>query len=124
MAPRTPLVVAVAALIAPTAGCSLLAPDDAYYVGGPTDGGETRCEPAPPCSAVAGPATITVTPEQAMELHSVVTDAPAGAVIELTPGTYTLSEPLTFARPRVTLRSSTGKPADVVKKITKIDIGL
>jgi hypothetical protein len=88
-----------------------VAPDDEHFAGGSK---APTCTPAPACSVVAGSATHSVTPDQALSLPSIVADAPSGSVIELEPGTYDLTAALTFSKNEVTLRSATGNAADVV----------
>ena len=108
----------LAAIALGGSGCSLIAPDDEHFVGGSGGSGASdagtveRCDPAPPCSTPSGPATTTVAAGDAA-LHTIVASANAGDVIELSPGTYSLGQPLVFAKDGVTLRSSTGNPGDV-----------
>ncbi|MCA9710501.1 MAG: hypothetical protein KDK70_31965 [Myxococcales bacterium] len=69
-----------------------------------------------PCPALPQPAgaVITVEPSQAAELPGIVGQAPAGSTVVLAPGTYPIDRSLYFNAPDVTLRSSTGRPEDVI----------
>jgi len=82
--------------------------------GGPeAEPGVPLPDPCPPLSEPTGE-IITVGPEQAADLPGIVGSAPAGSTVVLTPGTYPLDRGLYFNAPDVTLRSSTGRPEDVV----------
>jgi hypothetical protein len=96
-------------------GCSLLAPNDAYYTGNQGGGGaaEGLCAPAPPCAELSPP-DIVVTTADVAALAGVVADAAPGTTIGLEPGTYVLSSTLEVRADGVTLRSTTGNAADVV----------
>ncbi|MBL9028203.1 MAG: hypothetical protein JNL21_38780 [Myxococcales bacterium] len=106
------------------AACSLLAPDDDYFLGdsgtggggagGGGGGGATTCEPAPSCEAPARAPTVTLSEAEAVMLPAAVANAAPGDTIALEPGTYNLSAVLSFKKSGVTLRSTTGVADDVV----------
>ncbi|HZO12874.1 MAG TPA: hypothetical protein VFB62_06440, partial [Polyangiaceae bacterium] len=99
---------ALLALALLSVGCSLLAPDDDFFVGG---GVPSSCEPAPPCGVYPEP---DVTVDNAADLLGLVNSATPGKTIGIAPGTYALGGPLEFKVDGVTLRSTTGNAADVV----------
>lgn len=82
--------------------------------GGPE--GEPGVPLPDPCPVMAAPTgmVITVQPDRADELPDIVGDAPEGSTVVLDPGTYPIDRALYFNAPGVTLRSSTGRPQDVI----------
>jgi len=70
-------------------------------------------DPCPPLPPPTGP-VLSVAIERAAELPSLVAQATEGTTIVLEPGTYWLDRSISFNAPNVTLRSSTGRPEDVV----------
>ncbi|MEM9454686.1 MAG: hypothetical protein AAGF11_10940 [Myxococcota bacterium] len=70
-------------------------------------------DPCPPLPDPTG-SIITVGPERAGELPEIVGQAPADSTVVLTPGTYRVDRSLYFNAPGITLRSSTGRPEDVI----------
>jgi hypothetical protein len=125
------------AALSASLGCSLLAPDDDFFLGGRgatgsstagagATGGSTAstggagappfetCQPAPPCSELSSAAGVTLTPRAAQDLPGVAATAAAGSTIVLAPGTYKTGGALEIGQPGVTLRSSTGNAADVM----------
>ncbi len=70
-------------------------------------------DPCPPLPEPIGE-IIMVGPEQAAELPGIVGSAPAGSTVMLTPGMYPIDSALYVNAPNVTVRSSTGRPEDVV----------
>ena len=95
----------------------MLAPDDAYFVGGASEGGgggaDAPCEAAPPCTELPEP-DIVLTEAEVAVLPGVVADAAPGTTIALEPGTYVLTSSLEISADNVTLRSTTNNAADVV----------
>lgn len=103
------IVRALPALALLSVGCSLLAPEDAFFVGGVSGaaGGslELPCEPAPPCGSYPEP-DETLTPSDVGSLPELVKKA--GYTIGLTEGTYQLDQPLEVVADGVTLRATAG----------------
>lgn len=75
----------------------------------PTPLGEL-CPPLPPPEGDI----IRVSPDQAEQLPDIIREAPAHSTVELDPGTYAVTRLLYMVTPGVSVRSSTGKPEDVV----------
>jgi hypothetical protein len=77
--------------------------------------GEARAAGAGSCARLPAPSgtVIDISPGQAGQLASIVSDAPPGATIRLADGTYSVGT-LTVRNPGVTLRSASGDPSRVV----------
>ena len=76
--------------------------------------------PCPPLDPPQGP-VVSVTPTDEPQLNELIRNAEPGTTLEFQPGTYALRNGLFVESPGITLRSSTGNPADVIVDGTATD---
>lgn len=103
-------------------GCSLLAPNDSYFLdgsggaagGGAGGGNESVCVAAPACDQETPGPTVDVMPSQVEALPGLVASADPGTTFLLQPGDYALTAVISIKTRGITLASSTGIASDVV----------
>lgn len=107
--------------------CSLLAPDDRYFLGsgGGEQGGnggnggsdiEVACTAAPACDDRGGGQVVPIALSQLDALPTLVANAEPNTIFELEQGTYSFSEVISIKAPGTTLQSAPG--AEVVLEST------
>jgi hypothetical protein len=114
--------------------CSLLAPDDRYFLGSGGGGGgeggsggsdiEVACTAAPACDDAHGEGpTVLVTQDEAGAFPALVANAEPNTTFTLAQGTYALSEVISIKAPGITLQSQPGD-AVVLESSTPVAIAV